>query len=213
MRRAVGMESVHFGLALTRNCISADDGCSREPGNGARRLPDERVAHPATVEHLAVSVGYTALRMKEVYYAAPAQAGAGPGKTAPVWSWYVAYAVCMALLYLLTAIMGAAYLAGAGFLAIEQADLALMGIYGVFMLGLGIVFTALYGAAPFLPKKHWAWVYHLVMICIGLTSCCCLPVCIPLLIYWLKPETKAMFGAGPQPGPPQPPPVDENRFG
>jgi hypothetical protein len=151
--------------------------------------------------------------MPEVYYAQSPQGAGASGETAPVWTWYVAYAVCMALLYVLTAIMGAAYLAGAGFLVVEQADQALMGFYGIFMLGLGVIFAALYGAAPFLPKKNWAWVYHLVMICIGLTSCCCLPVCIPLLIYWLKPETKSMFGAGPRPGPLGPPAVDERRFG
>ncbi len=151
--------------------------------------------------------------MKEVYYAQSPQGELVPGEAAPVWPWYVAYAICMALLYVLTAIMGAAYLAGAGFLAVEQADQALMGFYGIFMLGLGVVFAALYGAAPFLPKKNWAWVYHLVMICVGLTSCCCLPVCIPLLIHWLKPETKAMFGAGPRGGPLEVLPVDERRFG
>ena len=151
--------------------------------------------------------------MKEVYYAQSAQGETPPAEAAPVWPWYVGYAVCMALLYALTAVMGAAYLAGAGFLAVQATDQALMGFYGVFMLGLGIVFAALYGAAPFLPKKNWAWVYHLVMICIGLTSCCCLPACIPLLIYWLKPETKAMFGAGLRPGSPPTAPVDEHRFG
>jgi hypothetical protein len=32
------------------------------------------------------------------------------------------------------------------------------------------------------------------MMAIGMTSCCFLPFLIPLLIYWLKPETKAYFG-------------------
>jgi hypothetical protein len=27
-----------------------------------------------------------------------------------------------------------------------------------------------------------------------MTSVCCIPACVPLLIYWIKPETKAYFG-------------------
>jgi hypothetical protein len=33
-----------------------------------------------------------------------------------------------------------------------------------------------------------------VIICLGMTSACFLPVCIPLLIFWIKPETKLYFG-------------------
>jgi hypothetical protein len=113
----------------------------------------------------------------------------------PVWLWYRVYAVVMALLYVATAVLGGLYLAGAGLLpGISGADQAMFVVYGVIMLGLGIVFAILYGAAPFLPKKRWAWFYHVVLICIGLSSCCCMPVCIPLLVYWIKPETKSMFG-------------------
>jgi hypothetical protein len=50
-----------------------------------------------------------------------------------------------------------------------------------------------YFAAPFLPRKPWAWIYHAIMIGICLTSCACWPVAIPLLLAWLKPEAKAMF--------------------
>jgi hypothetical protein len=38
------------------------------------------------------------------------------------------------------------------------------------------------------------WVYDLVVICVGMTSFCCMPVCIPLLIFWIKPEVRAYFG-------------------
>ena len=111
----------------------------------------------------------------------------------PVWKWYIVYAVFMALLYLFVALMGVGYLAGAGFLPVGQDEQILFGVYGGLFLVLGIVFAGLYVAAPFLPKKPWAWIYHLVLIALGLTSCCTLFVCVPLLIYWLKPETKAMF--------------------
>ena len=45
-----------------------------------------------------------------------------------------------------------------------------------------------------LTPRPWVWTYDLVVICMGMTSACFLPVCIPLLIYWLKPETKRYFG-------------------
>lgn len=117
-----------------------------------------------------------------------------PSAYPPVWLWYRVYAVLMALLYVATAVMGILYLAGAGFLpGVSGADQAIFVIYGVVMLAMGVVFAGLYGAAPFLPKKRWAWIYHTVLIGIGMTSCCCMPFCIPLLIYWVKPDVKTMF--------------------
>lgn len=53
---------------------------------------------------------------------------------------------------------------------------------------------ALAHALPFvLPRKSWVWVYNLVLICGGMTSCCCLPASIPLLVYWIKPDVKLWF--------------------
>ena len=45
-----------------------------------------------------------------------------------------------------------------------------------------------------LKPAPWLWTYDLVIICLGMTSACFLPVSIPLLIHWIKPETKAYFG-------------------
>jgi hypothetical protein len=45
-----------------------------------------------------------------------------------------------------------------------------------------------------LRPQPWLWTYDLVIICLGMTSACFLPACIPLLIFWLKPETKHYFG-------------------
>ena len=39
-----------------------------------------------------------------------------------------------------------------------------------------------------------AGVRHVVLISVGLMSLCIAPASIPLLIHWLKPETKARFG-------------------
>ena len=61
---------------------------------------------------------------------------------------------------------------------------------------LGFALTIPVIAAFFLPNKPWVWVYHLVMICVGMTGCTVV-FSIPLLIFWLKPEVKAWFGKEP----------------
>ena len=122
--------------------------------------------------------------------------------TPPVYKWFVAYCILMALMYLTLAVMGVVF----GFIEPERdmsaAEAKIMGV--VFVI-LGLVFFVPYAAAPFLPRQSWVWVLGLVLICIGLTSLCCLPVCIPLLISWLKPEMKAFYGRTENPLPPPPP--------
>lgn len=45
-----------------------------------------------------------------------------------------------------------------------------------------------------LRPRPWLWVYDIVVICIGFSGACCWPICIPLLIFWIKPEVKQYFG-------------------
>lgn len=121
----------------------------------------------------------------------------------PVHKWFVVYCVLMALGYLTLAVMGIVF----GFIAPERdmsaAEAKLMGVVFLF---LGLAFCVPYAIAPFLPRKSWVWVFGLVLICIGLSSLCCLPACIPLLIHWLKPEMKAFYGRIEHPLTPPPPP-------
>ena len=63
------------------------------------------------------------------------------------------------------------------------------------MIVLGAGLTVLYAAPLFIEPSKKAWILGLVCIGLTLTSCCFLPFGIPLLIYWLKPETKAFYGA------------------
>ena len=122
--------------------------------------------------------------------------------TPPVYKWFVAYCILMALLYLTTAVMGIVFLFIEPDRDMSAAEARLMG--AVFLI-LGLAVFVPYAFAPFLPRKSWVWVLGLVLICLGLTSACCLPVCIPLLIFWMKPETKAFYGRTPNPLPPPPP--------
>ncbi len=63
-------------------------------------------------------------------------------------------------------------------------------IYGAIGLGLAVPFTM----GAILKPRPWVWIFDLVLICIGMTSPCCMPASIPLLIFWIKPETRAYFG-------------------
>ena len=123
--------------------------------------------------------------------------------TPPVYKWFVVYCVLMALLYATTAVMGIV------FMFIEPVDREMSAsearLMGTVFLLLGMVFFVPFALAPFLPRKSWAWVFGLVLICLGLTSACCLPASIPLLIFWLKPDMKAFYGRFPNPLPPPPP--------
>ena len=121
---------------------------------------------------------------------------AAPIEPPPVWRWYVVYCVLMAALYLGVSVVGLFLLVAAPQLAAADPNEDALGlrIQGVILAGMGLVFITPFAIAPFLPKKPWAWVYHIVMIALGMTSVCCLPATIPLLIFWIKPETRQFFG-------------------
>lgn len=106
--------------------------------------------------------------------------------------WYRVYCALMVLLYAGVLVFGI-FLARGDFSTRDYSpqELALTGIiYAVVSTVLLIGFAV----ALFLPPKPYNWIVGLVTICIGMTSCCFAPFLIPLIIYWLKPETKAFFG-------------------
>jgi hypothetical protein len=113
-----------------------------------------------------------------------------PPTAPPVLTWYRVYAAVMAGMYAVVA----AYFVVWPMIVPTQATNLPGWVLPVIGACVSLPFLGVYVAALFLPRKRWVWVYHLVLICIGLTSVCCIPVCIPLLIYWLKPETKRYFG-------------------
>jgi hypothetical protein len=123
--------------------------------------------------------------------------------TPSAFKWFVAYCMFMALLYLTTMVMGIVFMFIEPDREMSAAEARIMGV--VFII-LGLVFFVPYAIAPFLPRQSWVWVFGLVLICIGLTSLCCLPVCIPLLISWSKPEMKEFYGRTENPLHPPPPP-------
>ena len=76
----------------------------------------------------------------------------------------------------------------------EEMELIVMA--WVFLV-VGLPLGFFYLACCFMTYRRWHWVLGFFSIGIGLTGCC-LPVCIPILIFWLKPETKAWLGRNQQ---------------
>tara|TARA_B100001964_G_C14128233_1_gene551592 strand:- start:657 stop:947 length:291 start_codon:yes stop_codon:yes gene_type:complete len=66
-------------------------------------------------------------------------------------------------------------------------------INGIFLVLMGPPLALAFGLGIFFKNKPWHWIYGLALICLSMTSCCCLPVSIPLMLHWVKPETKAFF--------------------
>lgn len=107
--------------------------------------------------------------------------------------WFRMYCALMSLIYILCIGFGA-------FMAIAKPTNNKFDgetetlIAGIIYIVIGAVLLVAFAAGLVLPARRWTWIYNLVLIAIGMTSCCFLPITVPLLIYWLKPETKALFG-------------------
>ena len=100
--------------------------------------------------------------------------------------WYKVFCATMAALYGLLLLLGVFVLNS--FTPNDEAF-----IDGILLVLFGPPIAIAFGLGIFWDEKPWHWVYGIVLICISLTSCCCFPVSIPLLIYWLKPKTKSYF--------------------
>ena len=124
----------------------------------------------------------------EVPYAAPT----GPPA---VLTWFKVYAVGMTLLYMLVIVAGVLiYVMADEFTGEPEMGPEEARIQGVVMIVVGVPLAALFAAGAVLPRRPWVWIYDIVLIAIGLTSCCLWPATIPLLIFWIKPEARGWFG-------------------
>lgn len=110
--------------------------------------------------------------------------------------WYRVYCGLMAGLYLLLFVVGI-FLVSVGpemMPDVTEEDAIAMKISGWSYLVAGAVFLVPFAIGLFLGNAPWCWIYGIVLICLSFTSVCCLPAGIPLLIFWIKPETKAWYG-------------------
>lgn len=114
----------------------------------------------------------------------------------PVLRWYRVYLGGMSAIYLGCVVLG-------GLLLWFREEIAgwpprdepwTIAVYGLVLVVMGLVLHTLCFAAFFLPRRPWAWIVHLVLIALGLTSCCTIPVSVPLLVSWIRPDVQAWFG-------------------
>lgn len=113
-------------------------------------------------------------------------------ETPKVLLWFKIYAAFLCFLYLAVASSSLFFFLG------DPADMEISAT-GAYLLGtLFLLMGSMLFAVCLVPflvaPRPWLWVYDLVIICLGLTSACFLPICIPLLIFWVKPDTKSYFG-------------------
>jgi cell division protein FtsW (lipid II flippase) len=112
----------------------------------------------------------------------------------PVWRWYVAFCWLLAAANFGLAILGLDMIRQPEKFTSEVFDLETIRQIGMLGLGTGIVFIVLNILMTRLPTKPWAWVTHLTNILVPMVFCCPIVICIPLLVAWMRPETKAHFG-------------------
>lgn len=106
--------------------------------------------------------------------------------------WFKIYCGFLCLLYLATAAFSLfIFFADPSYTEMSEIEARVTGglLFGV---GLGLFGVCL--LPLIVTPRPWLWTFDLVVICLGMTSACFLPVCIPLLVFWLKPETKRFFG-------------------
>jgi hypothetical protein len=65
---------------------------------------------------------------------------------------------------------------------------------GVLYGGLGLAHLVPANLALFGGRRPWVHTMGTVVIALGMFSVCCIPVLIPLLIVWMKPDTRAWYG-------------------
>lgn len=112
------------------------------------------------------------------------------GEPPKVILWYKVYLGVLGFMYAGVAVMGLIFFFGP--FTAEDLDGMEPKLMGGIYATMGIVLLIPFIVGFFLPKSKGAWIYHLVLICIGMSGCTIVG-CIPLLIFWIKPEVKDYF--------------------
>ncbi len=106
--------------------------------------------------------------------------------------WFKGYCGLLAVMYFLLLLLGVA------FFVIPPHELEMAEDEAYLSGGIMILMALPFLLASLLPlfvrPQPWVWLYGIVVICLGMTSCCTLPAAIPLLIFWIKPEARAFYG-------------------
>lgn len=107
-----------------------------------------------------------------------------------VFAWYRIFCGLVALTSLVPALIGLLAIInnGSNPTPKEQND-AIEG--GIILIVYGLFYFIPFILALVLPRKPGHWIFGMVLIALSSISCIFLPFAIPLLFYWVKPETRA----------------------
>lgn len=110
--------------------------------------------------------------------------------------WFRVYCGFMALVYLLCTLggIGAIVLSMTGQIN-NNDDRIMLIIQGIIFSVISVPLMIMFAFGLNLPRRKWGWIFGIVLIAIGLTSPCCMPASIPLLIFWMKPELRRFYNA------------------
>src|SRR5688500_5267307 len=97
--------------------------------------------------------------------------------------WFKVYAAVLAVTYLGLAAASLIFFLGDPVELGTSREGAL--VIGVLFLLMGLVLFGVFSLPLIVTPRPWLWTYALVLICIGMTSACFIPACVPLLIFWL----------------------------
>ena len=103
-------------------------------------------------------------------------------------TWQIFYVIVMLFLYLAVAVGGLLlFLFRAEIVAnnpeMNEGELEVMSlVYSV----MGALLFAVFSVGLFWRRGMGGWIYNIILIGLGLTSCCTWPMTIPLMIFWIK---------------------------
>ena len=65
--------------------------------------------------------------------------------------------------------------------------------FAIFVYISGILSLLLYMPPFFLPRKQWVWIYNITILGINLINIITIPVLVPLIVLYVKPEVKNFY--------------------
>ena len=122
----------------------------------------------------------------------PAVASTAPLGQPGVISWFKAFVFAQAVLGLAGLILGLRDVPGLMHDPEIPPAIAAAVVLFIFLLALAMV--AAFLLPLFLRPRPWLWTYGIVLMCLGMMTLWFIPACVPLLVHWFKPATKAYFG-------------------
>ncbi len=113
------------------------------------------------------------------------------GQPPKSWIWYRVYCAFMALLYILVTVIGVGMtFAAESFAGQAEEEVIVVFIQGLIFSAVGLVLFVLFAVALLSRPSKFAWYLGFATIGLGMTSVCCLPATIPLLIFWVNEDTR-----------------------